>query len=649
MNAGKSVVRSVKNFAKGYSDIQIKVRSVTSNDPSPPSQAEMDQIARASYQHHAFIEIMEMIDKRLNDSGKNWRHVYKSLVLLDCLIHTGSEDVVKYAKENLYIIKTLKEFQYIDDQGRDQGANVRQLCKDITSLLNDEARLREARKDSGGSYSNRRYSADYSSPSGTAGRGGSSSYYDEEDDLRKALEESKKTARLDERKRLEARSGDDDLKKALELSEQESEKEKEKAKVETKPKNEDIIDFFASPEETQPNLLATPFGGFGAQPAFGGVDPFALQMQQQQLQQQQLQQQLLQQQQQEQWQQQQLQQQLLAQQQQQQALLAQQQQQQAFSANPFGGFSNMPTSQSNGSLNNAFGNTYDGGFAAKPLPHQTVDSAASKLSDIARNSQQIDPFASLAASKSSPVGSGFGTPVMSANTITSGSNPFGTSNAPMSVQNNTNDFMMMQPSAAPAGSASPFGTSGVTGSPSFTGLSSFGNTAGSSSNSSPFGGMGFGSSQPMSNPMSGISPSSSTTTGSKNPFESVQKFPVQQQSPSLARLAAANNSSMGMNSMGGNNSGFGGMGGLGSTPGGKNWGFGGWGGFGTPPGGKNNSGMQQPFGGAASQPFGGMGGMNGQMGFNGQPQQQQGGFNAFGGANAGFGQQPQQQQQQPFF
>ena len=26
---------------------------------------------------HDFIEIMDMIDKRLNDKGKNWRHVFK--------------------------------------------------------------------------------------------------------------------------------------------------------------------------------------------------------------------------------------------------------------------------------------------------------------------------------------------------------------------------------------------------------------------------------------------------------------------------------------------------------------------------------------------------------------------------------------------
>jgi len=35
----------------------------------------------------------------------------------------GSESVVKYARENLYIVKTLKEFQYIDEEGKDQGLN----------------------------------------------------------------------------------------------------------------------------------------------------------------------------------------------------------------------------------------------------------------------------------------------------------------------------------------------------------------------------------------------------------------------------------------------------------------------------------------------------------------------------------------------
>jgi epsin len=64
-----------------------------------------------------------MLDKRLNDKGKNWRHVLKSLKVLDYCLHEGSELVVTWARKNLFIIKTLREFQYIDEDGRDVGQN----------------------------------------------------------------------------------------------------------------------------------------------------------------------------------------------------------------------------------------------------------------------------------------------------------------------------------------------------------------------------------------------------------------------------------------------------------------------------------------------------------------------------------------------
>ena len=47
----------------------------------------------------AFSEIMQMIWKRLNDHGKNWRHVYKAMVLLEYLIKTGSEKVRRIEEE----------------------------------------------------------------------------------------------------------------------------------------------------------------------------------------------------------------------------------------------------------------------------------------------------------------------------------------------------------------------------------------------------------------------------------------------------------------------------------------------------------------------------------------------------------------------
>jgi epsin len=69
-----------------------------------------------------FYEVMDMLDKRLNDKGKNWRHVLKSLKVLDYCLHEGSELVVTWARKNIYIIKTLREFIYLDEDGRDVGA-----------------------------------------------------------------------------------------------------------------------------------------------------------------------------------------------------------------------------------------------------------------------------------------------------------------------------------------------------------------------------------------------------------------------------------------------------------------------------------------------------------------------------------------------
>lgn len=143
---GRGALRVAKNYTKGYSDVQAKVRDATSNDPWGPSGTQMNELAQLTYNQQDFVEIMEMLDKRLNDKGKNWMHVFKSLTVLDYLLHAGSENVVLYFKDNIYVVKTLKEFQYIDEDGKDQGANVRQKAKDITNLLMDESRLREQRR-----------------------------------------------------------------------------------------------------------------------------------------------------------------------------------------------------------------------------------------------------------------------------------------------------------------------------------------------------------------------------------------------------------------------------------------------------------------------------------------------------------------------
>lgn len=174
------------------------------------------------------------MDKRLNDKGKNWRHVFKTLTLLDYLLHAGSENVVIYFRDNMYVVKTLREFQYIDEAGKDQGANVRQKAKDITNLLQDEARLRDERR--GRSNMRDRMSGGPSIPSdGFEDEEGrrrrraeeerrANRRNNEEEELRKAIEESKRMAKEEQdRIRAEAKN-EEELQRALQLSRDEEEK-----------------------------------------------------------------------------------------------------------------------------------------------------------------------------------------------------------------------------------------------------------------------------------------------------------------------------------------------------------------------------------------------------------------------------------------
>ncbi|MGH0137380.1 UNVERIFIED_CONTAM: hypothetical protein FKN15_030560 [Acipenser sinensis] len=137
--------RQVKNIVHNYSEAEIKVREATSNDPWGPSSSLMSEIGDLTFNVVAFTEVMGMIWKRLNDHGKNWRHVYKALTLLDYLLKTGSDKVAHQCKENVFTIQTLKDFQFVDRDGKDQGINVREKAKQLVALMRDEERLKQER------------------------------------------------------------------------------------------------------------------------------------------------------------------------------------------------------------------------------------------------------------------------------------------------------------------------------------------------------------------------------------------------------------------------------------------------------------------------------------------------------------------------
>ncbi|KAK2891110.1 hypothetical protein QQF64_007301 [Cirrhinus molitorella] len=143
----RELVDKATNVVMNYTETESKVREATNDDPWGPSGQLMGEIARATFMYEQFPEVMNMLWTRmLKDNKKNWRRVYKSLLLLAYLIRNGSERVVTSAREHLYDLRSIESYHHVDENGKDQGVNVRQKVKELIELVQDDDRLREERK-----------------------------------------------------------------------------------------------------------------------------------------------------------------------------------------------------------------------------------------------------------------------------------------------------------------------------------------------------------------------------------------------------------------------------------------------------------------------------------------------------------------------
>ncbi|KAG9996240.1 ENTH-domain-containing protein, partial [Aureobasidium melanogenum] len=165
----KAGVRKVQNAVMNYTEMESKVREATNNEPWGASTTMMNEIAAGTFNYQALNEIMPMIYKRFTEkTAEEWRQIYKALQLLEFLIKNGSERVIDDVRSHLSLIKMLRQFHYIDQNGKDQGINVRNRSKELTELLSDVDRIRAERKKA------RQNKNKYGGVEGGAGLGGSS-------------------------------------------------------------------------------------------------------------------------------------------------------------------------------------------------------------------------------------------------------------------------------------------------------------------------------------------------------------------------------------------------------------------------------------------------------------------------------------------
>lgn len=138
-----------------YTEIEGKVREATNDEPWGPTGPLMQELAHATFTYEHFPEVMSMLWKRmLQDIKTNWRRTYKvkiipttqignglaafciwfsmiflmflqSLLLLNYLVRNGSERVVTSSREHIYDLRSLENYTFTDENGKDQGINVR--------------------------------------------------------------------------------------------------------------------------------------------------------------------------------------------------------------------------------------------------------------------------------------------------------------------------------------------------------------------------------------------------------------------------------------------------------------------------------------------------------------------------------------------
>ncbi|KAF5094507.1 hypothetical protein D0Z03_002067 [Geotrichum reessii] len=171
----KSFVRTLKNKANGYTPTQVKVRNVC-----------------------------------------------KSLTVLDYLLRNGSDGAVLWIKDNIHLIRTLNQFEYVDDDGRDHGKYVREKSKELVELVSNETQLKQLRLET----QEKRRSSSVQAESNRARPSRQSAARSDENDaeLQLALEVSMQSALEEEERRKQLSNDDDDLKKAIQLSKQEDSK-----------------------------------------------------------------------------------------------------------------------------------------------------------------------------------------------------------------------------------------------------------------------------------------------------------------------------------------------------------------------------------------------------------------------------------------
>ncbi|KAJ0971409.1 hypothetical protein J5N97_019368 [Dioscorea zingiberensis] len=141
----RDIKREVNLKVLKVPEIEQKVLDATSNEPWGPHGSDLSDIAQNTKKYTECQMIMNVLWTRLNDTGPNWRHVYKALAVVEYLIANGSDRAVDDILECSSKIAAVSSFEYVEPNGKDLGINVRKKAETILGILRDKDKIQQVR------------------------------------------------------------------------------------------------------------------------------------------------------------------------------------------------------------------------------------------------------------------------------------------------------------------------------------------------------------------------------------------------------------------------------------------------------------------------------------------------------------------------
>ncbi|KQK19491.1 clathrin interactor EPSIN 1-like isoform X1 [Brachypodium distachyon] len=129
---------------------ELLVQEATSNkDACVPDAKTLSCIAQAAFDIDDYWRIANVLHRRLGrvHDWKEWRPVYKALVVLEFLLTHGPQELPRDFLPDMPALHDLREgFNHVDDKGFDWGASMQRRADSVINLLTDEERLKDARR-----------------------------------------------------------------------------------------------------------------------------------------------------------------------------------------------------------------------------------------------------------------------------------------------------------------------------------------------------------------------------------------------------------------------------------------------------------------------------------------------------------------------